>query len=60
VPIRLEDLPASLPRRTRAAAEAQRTIELYSQAVRCSSRWLTHRVRAVWTSSAGEADEPSG
>jgi hypothetical protein len=41
VAIRLEDLLASFRRHLRAAAKAPRTIELYSQSVRCFSRWLT-------------------
>ena len=38
-----DDLPASFRRHLRAAARAPRTIELDSQGVRCSGRWLTDR-----------------
>jgi hypothetical protein len=43
VAIRLEDLLASFRRHLRAAAEAPRTIELYSQSVQYFSRWLADR-----------------
>jgi hypothetical protein len=45
VTIRLEDLLASFRRHLRAAAKAPRTIELYSQSIRCCSRWLVDRGR---------------
>jgi site-specific recombinase XerD len=41
----LDDLLASFQRHLRAAAKAPRTIELYSQSVRCFCTWLTAKNR---------------
>ncbi len=69
--IRLEDLLASFRRHLRAAAKAPRTIELYSQSVRYSSRWLADRGRpatldeltrhasSAWLAELAETCEPS-
>ncbi len=69
--IRLEDLLASFRRHLRAAAEAPRTIELYSRSVRYFSRRLTDRGRepvldeptqhavAAWLAELAETCEPS-
>src|SRR3954470_14074363 len=69
--IRLEDLLASFRRHLRGAAEAPRTIELYSQSVRYFSRWLIDRGRepvldeltrhaiSAWLAELAETCEPS-
>src|SRR3954464_15735737 len=45
MPVRLEDLLSSFRRHLRAASNAPRTIELYSQSVRYFSDWLVERDR---------------
>src|SRR3712207_6292602 len=67
----LDDLLASFQRHLRAAAKAARTVELYSQSVRCSSLWLAGKNRpatleeltrhaiSAWLAELAETCEPA-